>query len=156
MLECCLTFRERNRPPFMNEFLGCHLLTHRPLTPQLSAIATGLRTSDVLLWLTIGRLTPRHTLTRFHHSVNRKGLGYCSAMRPNSHAVSALMSGLGASRPLPRTPGRSLERTDSGRSALEAGTRPRAPFLTLPERAFAWQKRALHHQKGRSVCQLSL
>ena len=76
MLECCLTFRERNRPPFMNEFLGCHLLTHRPLTPQLSAIATGLRTSDVLLWLTIGRSTPHHTLTRFHYSVNRKGLGY--------------------------------------------------------------------------------
>src|SRR6516165_5628549 len=71
MLECCLTFRERNRPPFMNEFLGSHLLTHRPLTPQLSAIATGLRTSDVLLWL-----TPHHTLTRFHYSVNRKGLGY--------------------------------------------------------------------------------
>src|SRR6516225_5763799 len=30
MLECCLTLRERNRPPFMNEFLGCHLLTHPP------------------------------------------------------------------------------------------------------------------------------
>ena len=104
MLECCLTFRERNRPPFMNEFLGSHLLTHRPLTPQLSAIATGLRTSDVLLWLTIGRLTPRHTLTRFHHSVNRMIMrppqqrhGRGSTRGPSAAAVSNVSAGASGS-----------------------------------------------------------